>query len=100
MQDFVFTNYKYIFAQNENDMNKVTVMITLDAKSQEEKKSIFLAVRHERKTKQYSLGINTKLTKHEFNNPRLKITKDVLEQARPYQVKAESIFKTARTHST
>ena len=52
-------------------MNKVTVMITLDAKSQEEKKSVFLAVRHERKTGQYSLGINTKLTKHEFNNPRL-----------------------------
>ena len=74
-------------------MNKVTVMITLDAKSQEEKKSIFLAVRHERKTRQYSLGINTKLTKHEFNNPRLKITKDVLEQARPYQVKAESIIR-------
>lgn len=74
-------------------MKKVTVMITLDAKSQEEKKSIFLAVRHERKTRQYSLGINTKLTKQEFDNPRLKITKDALEQARPYQVKAESIIK-------
>lgn len=74
-------------------MNKVTVMITLDAKSQEEKKSIFLAVRHERRTRQYSLGINTKLTKPEFENPRLKITKDALELARPYQVKAETIIR-------
>lgn len=79
--------------KTNNNMNKVTVMITLDAKSQEEKKSIFLAVRHERRTRQYSLGLNMKLTKQEFDNPRLKITKVALELARPYQVKAESIIR-------
>lgn len=74
-------------------MKKVTVTISLDSKSHEEKKSIFLVVRHERITRQYSLSISMKLTKKEFENPRLKITKDALELARPYQVKAESIIR-------
>ena len=54
-------------------MRKIRARIILDAKSKEEKKSIFLAVTHERTTRQYSLGIDVKLTKDEFSNHRLKV---------------------------
>ena len=74
-------------------MKRVTVKIALDAKSKEEKKSIFLAITHERQTRQYSLGIDMKLTKKEFSNPRLKVTKEALDQATPYYIKAEAIIK-------
>lgn len=74
-------------------MSKVTLKIVLDPKSKEVKKSIFLAVTYERITRQYSLGINLKLTKKEFDNPRLKITKEALELATPYYNKAVSIAK-------
>ena len=74
-------------------MNKVRARIILDEKSKEEKKSLFLAVTHERITRQYSLGIDIKLTKEEFNNPRLKKTKEALELAEPYRIKAEKIIR-------
>ncbi len=74
-------------------MNKVRARIILDAKSKEEKKSIFLAVTHERTTRQYSLGIDVKLTKDEFSNHRLKVTKEALELAEPYRTRAESIIR-------
>jgi len=74
-------------------MRKIRAKIILDAKSKEEKKSIFLAVTHERTTRQYSLGIDVKLTKDEFNNHRLKVTKEALELAEPYRIKAEKIIR-------
>lgn len=74
-------------------MNKANAKIILDAKSKEEKKRIFLAVTHERMTRQYSLGIYVKLTKDEFNNHRLKVTKEALELAEPYRIKAEKIIR-------
>lgn len=74
-------------------MRKVSVKINLDSKSKEEKKSIFLAVTHERATRQYSLGIDMKLSKEEFTNHRLKVTKDALEQAEPFRIRAEKIIK-------
>lgn len=73
-------------------MNKANAKIILDAKSKEEKKRIFLAVTHERKTRQYSLDIDMKLTREEFNNPRLKVTKDAIELARPHLDKAIKII--------
>ena len=74
-------------------MSKVRARIILDAKSKEEKKSIFLAVTHERTTRQYSLGIDVKLTKDEFSNHRLKVTKEALELAEPYRTRAEKIIR-------
>ena len=74
-------------------MNKASAKIILNAKSKEEKKRIFLAVTHERTTRQYSLGIDVKLTKDEFNNHRLKITKEAFELAEPYRIKAEKIIR-------
>ena len=74
-------------------MNKASAKIILDAKSKEEKKRIFIAVTHERMTRQYSLGIDVKLTKDEFNNHRLKVTKEALELAEPYRIKAEKIIR-------
>ena len=74
-------------------MNKASAKIILDAKSKEEKKRIFLAVTYERQTRQYSLGIDVKLTKDEFSNHRLKVTKEVLELAEPYRIKAEKIIR-------
>lgn len=74
-------------------MNKPTIRVVLDPKSKEEKKSIFLAVTYERRTRQYSLGIDMKLTKKEFDNPRLKITKAAYDLATPFYNKAESIVK-------
>lgn len=74
-------------------MKRVTVKIALDAKSKEEKKSIFLAITHERHTRQYSLGFDMKLTRKDFNNQRLKATKEALDLATPYYIKAEAIIK-------
>lgn len=74
-------------------MSKARAKIILDAKSKEEKKSIFLAITHERHTRQYSLGFDMKLTRKEFNNQRLKATKEALDLATPYYIKAEAIIK-------
>jgi len=74
-------------------MSNVTFKISLDAKSKEEKKHLFLSVTHKRKTRQFSLGIDSKLTKEEFNNPRLKITKEAFDQAKPLYSRAADVIK-------
>ena len=66
--------------------------LALDAKSKDLKRNIYLSITHERKTRQYSLGFNTKLTKEEFQNPKLKVTKEINSQAKPFIDKASRII--------
>lgn len=74
-------------------MNKVTYKIVLDTKSKEAAKRLYLQVTWNRQAYKYSLGLNDKLTKEQFNNKRLAVTKDAMDKAMPLLTKADSIIR-------
>lgn len=74
-------------------MNKATCKIVLDTKSKETKKKLFLSVTFQRQAYKYSLGLDYKLTKEQFDNKNLKITKEALAEAEPEKLRAENIIK-------
>lgn len=71
---------------------KTTFKIILDAKSKDEKRKMFLAVTANGQTRQYSLGLDYLLTKDEWSNDRLKITKEAKAKAAPFLEKARKII--------
>lgn len=74
-------------------MNKVSCKIILDTKSKEPEKRLFLSVTYQRQAYKYSMGLNYKLTKEQFENKNLKITKEALAEAEPEKLRAEQIIK-------
>jgi integrase len=72
-------------------MNKATCKIVLDTKSKEPEKRLYLSVTYQRQAYKYSLGLNFKLTKEQFENKNLKITKEALAAAEPEKMRAEQI---------
>lgn len=72
-------------------MNKATCKIVLDTKSKEPEKRLYLSVTYQRQAYKYSLGLNYKLTKEQFDNKNLKITKEALAAAEPEKMRAEQI---------
>ena len=64
-------------------MDKVTCKIVLDTKSKDAEKRLFLSVTYQRKAYKYSLGLDYKLTKEQFGNKNLKVTKEALSKAEP-----------------
>lgn len=74
-------------------MSKATCKIVLDTKSKEPEKRLFLSVTFQRQAYKYSLGLDYKLTKEQFDNKNLKITKEALAEAEPEKLRAESIIK-------
>lgn len=90
----MFPHFFHISLQKKNvTMNRVTFKIVLDPKSKEDARRLFLLVTFNRQSRQYSLGINEKLTKEQFDNKRLALTKDVMDKALPYLNKANEIVK-------
>ena len=73
-------------------MNKATCKILLDTKSKESEKRLYLSVTYQRQAYKYSLGLNYKLTKEQFENKKLKITKEALAAAEPEKMRAEQII--------
>ena len=73
-------------------MDKVTCKIVLDTKSKEPEKRLFLSVTHLRQAYKYSLGLDYKLTKEQFENKNLKVTKEALSAAEPEKLRAEQII--------
>ena len=86
--------------KNNNMMNKATCKIVLDTKSKEVEKKLFLSVTYQRQAYQYSLGLGYKLTKEQFANKNLKITKEAFAEAEPEKLRAESIIKKLGTNFT
>ena len=74
-------------------MGKATCKIVLDTKSKEPEKRLFLSVTYQRQAYKYSLGLDYKLTKEQFANRNLKITKEALAEAEPEKTRAEQIIK-------
>lgn len=74
-------------------MNKATCKIVLDTKSKEMERKLFLSITFQRQSYKYSLGLPYKLTKEQFSNRNLKITKEALEDAEPEKLRAEQIIK-------
>ena len=74
-------------------MSKATCKIVLDTKSKEPEKRLFLSVTYQRQAYKYSLGLHYKLTKEQFENKNLKVTKEALAEAEPEKQRAESIIK-------
>ena len=81
-------------------MNIATCKITLDTKSNEMEKRLFLSITYQRQAYQYSLGLNYKLTKEQFDNKKLKITKEALAKAEPEKLRAEQIIASLGDHFT
>lgn len=73
-------------------MDKVTCKIVLDTKTKEPEKRLFLSVTYQRQAYKYSLGLDYKLTKEQFENKNLKITKEALSAAEPEKLRAEQII--------
>lgn len=74
-------------------MNKATCKIVLDTKSKESERKLFLSVTYQRQSYKYSLGLPYKLTKEQFANRNLKITKEALAEAEPEKLRAEHIVR-------
>lgn len=72
--------------------SRATCKIVLDTKSREPEKKLFLSVTYQRQAYKYSLGLNYKLTKEQFENRNLKITKEALAEAEPEKMRAEQII--------
>lgn len=72
--------------------SKATCKIVLDTKSKEPEKRLFLSVTYQRQAYKYSLGLSYKLTKEQFENKNLKITKEALAEAEPEKIRAEQII--------
>lgn len=81
-------------------MDKVTCKIVLDTKSKDAEKRLFLSVTYQRKAYKYSLGLDYKLTKEQFENKNLKVTKEALSKAEPEKLRAEGIIKQLGTNFT
>lgn len=74
-------------------MNKATCKVVLDTKSKELEKKLFLSVTYKREAYKYSLGLPYRLTKEQFLNKNLKVTKEALAEAEPEKARAEQIIK-------
>ena len=61
---------------------KPSVKLILDSRASEEPRFLKIRILADRDKRTYSTSSNIKLTPEEFNNPRLKKTKEALEEAK------------------